>query len=134
MYIGLHVKYGLFLLDLMKLEFFYILPNFFTIRPVGAELLHADRQTDGHVKISTSHFVISREVTKKRDSLLGECTKTENKSQEHQYGSRRLRLPDVMTIAHEGGKVVSCTHRPILPSRKYTWYSFLSDASSTQGP
>jgi len=27
--------------------------------------------------------------------------------------------------AHEGGKVVSPTHRPLLPPRKYSWYSFL---------
>ena len=26
---------------------------------------------------------------------------------------------------HEGGKVVSLTHRPLLPPRKYSWYSFL---------
>jgi hypothetical protein len=30
-------------------------------------------------------------------------------------GSRRLRLSDFMTTAHEGGKVVSPTHRPPLP-------------------
>ena len=30
-------------------------------------------------------------------------------------GSRKLRLPHFMTIAHEGGKVVSPTHRPPLP-------------------
>ena len=33
--------------------------------------------------------------------------------------------------AHEGGKVVSPTHRPPLPRRKYSWYSFLLDAEST---
>jgi len=27
--------------------------------------------------------------------------------------------------AHEGGKFVSPTHRPPLPCRKYSWYSFL---------
>jgi hypothetical protein len=27
--------------------------------------------------------------------------------------------------AHEGGKVVSPTHQPPLPPRKYSWYSFL---------
>jgi len=31
-------------------------------------------------------------------------------------GSRNLRLPDFMTTALEGGKVVSLTHRPHLPS------------------
>ena len=30
-------------------------------------------------------------------------------------GSRRLRLPDFKQSSHEGGKVVSPTHRPPLP-------------------
>jgi len=30
-------------------------------------------------------------------------------------GSRTLRFPDFMTIAQDGGKVVSLTHRPPLP-------------------
>ena len=30
-------------------------------------------------------------------------------------GSRKLRFPDFMTVAHDGGKVVSITHRPPLP-------------------
>jgi hypothetical protein len=34
----------------------------------------------------------------------------------------------------EGGKVVSHTHRPHLPPRKYSWYSFLLEAESTPGP
>jgi len=49
-------------------------------------------------------------------------------------GSRRLKLPYFMTIAHEGGKVVSPTRRPPLPPRKYSWYSFLLEAESTSGP
>ena len=36
--------------------------------------------------------------------------------------------------AHEGGKVVSPMHRPPLPSRKYSWYSFLLEAESTPRP
>ena len=36
--------------------------------------------------------------------------------------------------AHEGGKAVSATHRPPLPPRKYSWYSFLLEAESTPGP
>jgi len=43
-------------------------------------------------------------------------------------GSRRLRLPDFKTIAHESDKVVILTHRPPLPPRKYSWYSFLLGA------
>jgi hypothetical protein len=35
--------------------------------------------------------------------------------------------------ALEGGKVVSPTHRPILPPRKDSWYSFLFKAESTPG-
>jgi hypothetical protein len=30
--------------------------------------------------------------------------------------SRKLRFPDFMTTAQDGGKVVSLTHRPPLPS------------------
>ena len=30
-------------------------------------------------------------------------------------GSRKLRFPDFMTTAQDGGKVVSLTHRPLLP-------------------
>ena len=32
-------------------------------------------------------------------------------------GSRKLRFPDFMTTAHDGGKVVSLTHQPPLPPR-----------------
>jgi hypothetical protein len=31
-------------------------------------------------------------------------------------GSRKLRFPDYMTTAQDGGKVVSLTHRPPLPT------------------
>jgi hypothetical protein len=30
-----------------------------------------------------------------------------------------------MTTTQDGGKVVSLTHRPTLPPKKYTWYLFL---------
>jgi hypothetical protein len=30
-------------------------------------------------------------------------------------GSRKLRFPDFMTTAQDGGKIVSITHRPLLP-------------------
>ena len=49
-------------------------------------------------------------------------------------GSRKLRFPDFMTMAQDGGKVVSLTHQPPLPLRKYTWYSFLLEAELTPGP
>jgi len=30
-------------------------------------------------------------------------------------GSRKLRFPDFVTMAQDGGKAVSLTHRPLLP-------------------
>ena len=35
--------------------------------------------------------------------------------------------------AHEGGKVVSPSHRPPLPHRKYSWHSFLLENHSAAG-
>ena len=49
-------------------------------------------------------------------------------------GSRKLRFPDFLTTAQDGGKVASLTHRPPSPPRKYSWYSFLLEAESTPGP
>ena len=49
-------------------------------------------------------------------------------------GSRKLRFPDYVTIARDGGKVVSLTHRPLFTPRKCSWYSFLLEAESTPGP
>jgi len=49
-------------------------------------------------------------------------------------GSRKLRLPDFMTTAQDGGKVVRLTHRPDFTRRKYSWNSFLLEADSTPGP
>ena len=49
-------------------------------------------------------------------------------------GSRKLRFPDFMTMAQDGGKVVSLTHWPPLPPRKCSWYSFLLKGESTPRP
>jgi hypothetical protein len=49
-------------------------------------------------------------------------------------GSRKLRLPDYVTTAQDGGKVVSLTHRPLFFFFLYSWYSFLLEAESTPGP
>jgi len=48
--------------------------------------------------------------------------------------SRKLRFPDCMTMAQDGGKFVSLTHRPLFTPRKYSWYSFLLEDESTPGP
>ena len=50
-----------------------------------------------------------------------------------QQGSRKLRLPDFVTTAQDGGKVVSLTQAAFTP-RKYSRYSFLLEAESTPGP
>jgi hypothetical protein len=49
-------------------------------------------------------------------------------------GSRKLRFPDFMTTAQDGGKVVSIRHWPPLPPGIYSWYSFLLEAESTPRP
>jgi hypothetical protein len=39
-----------------------------------------------------------------------------------------------VTMAQDGGKVVSLRHRPPLAPRKYSWYSFMLEVVSTPGP
>ena len=48
--------------------------------------------------------------------------------------SRKLRFPDFMTTAQDGGKVVSLMHRPLFTPRKCSWYSFLLEVELTRGP
>ena len=49
-------------------------------------------------------------------------------------GSRKLRFPDYVTTAQDGGKVVSLMHRPIFTPRKYSLYSFLLEAEAIPVP
>jgi len=49
-------------------------------------------------------------------------------------GSRKLRFPDFVTVAQDGGKVASLTAPAAFTPRKYSWYSFLFEAESTPGP
>jgi len=48
-------------------------------------------------------------------------------------GSRKLMFPDFVTVAQDGGKVISLTHRLLFTPRKYSRYSFLLEAESTPG-
>ena len=48
-------------------------------------------------------------------------------------GSRKLRFPDFMTTAQDGGKVVSLMHRPFLPPGNTPGTHFCSRLSRTQG-
>jgi len=48
-------------------------------------------------------------------------------------GSRKLRLPDYVTTAQDGGKVVSLTHRPPLPPGNAPGTHFCSGLSRPQG-
>ena len=50
-------------------------------------------------------------------------------------GLQEVEAPRIsIQSAHEGGKVVSPTHRPPLPPRRYSWCSFLLEAESIPGP
>jgi len=48
--------------------------------------------------------------------------------------SRKLRFSDFMATAQDGGKVVSLTHRPPLPSGNATGSHFCWRPESTPGP
>ena len=46
---------------------------------------------------------------------VGKGKEVSLEAQSGQEGSRKLRFPDFMTTAQDGGKVVSLTHLPPLP-------------------
>jgi len=48
-------------------------------------------------------------------------------------GSRKLRLPDFVTTAQDGGRVFSLTHRPPLPPGNTPGTHFCSRLSRPQG-
>jgi len=48
-------------------------------------------------------------------------------------GFQEVKVPSYVTVAQDGGKVVSLTHR-LLFTPRYSWYSFLLEAESTPKP
>ena len=48
-------------------------------------------------------------------------------------GFRKLRFPDFMTTAQDGGRLSALSTGHLYPM-KYIWYSFLLEAESTPGP
>jgi hypothetical protein len=81
--------------------------------------------THGYTYIHTSTYTLTY-ISKGKAVPLQAWTGLE--------GSRTLRLPDFVTTAQDGGKVVSVTHRPLFTPRKYSRFSFLLAAESTPGP
>ena len=49
------------------------------------------------------------------------------------HGSRKLTFPDYVTMAQDGGKVVSLTHRPLLRPRNTPGTHFYKRLSRPQG-
>jgi hypothetical protein len=97
-----------------------------------------------------SHFSVSKDINlfeiciwkqrETRESFVRRLTTCSEVKQSHYRPGQALSAPRVWSShisrqsAHEGDKVVSHTHRPPLPARNYSLYSFLLETESTPGP
>jgi hypothetical protein len=104
-----------------------------------SENAYPRRETQNEVKNNKEGRVLDLFAARKTDT----CCKVKQPSKKKicgfplqawncSWGSRRLRLLDLLDFRHfEGGKVVTFTHRPPSPPG-VSWYSFL-EAESTPG-
>jgi hypothetical protein len=77
--------------------------------PISFFLILSPESTDHEAP----HYAISSTPLSPRPSLRGKALPLQAWSGPE--GSRKLRFPDFMTTAQDGGKVVSLTHRSPLP-------------------
>ena len=99
MYIGLHVKYRLFLSDFLDL-FLQNTPisNFKKIRPVGAELFHADGRTDMTKLIAAfRNFANAPKNEKERESMhTDRCGNVCGQKYQSKEGAKEVKIQEFM--------------------------------------